>query len=106
MTISNTNENVNMDSGNSQTQGNAGGQKPYSVAGIVNTFGGRSRLAAADAEVGKVQKNFADYFEKNQNDAILRSYKAIPVSPQQTGNFGALALTNIRVVGTTLVIFV
>jgi hypothetical protein len=60
----------------------------------------------SDAEVGKVQKNFADYFEKNQNDAILRSYKAIPVSPQQTGNFGALALTNIRVVGTTPVIFV
>ncbi len=106
MTISNPNENVNMDSGNSQAQGNAGGQKPFSVAGIVNTFGGRSRLAAADAEVGKVQKNFADYFEKNQNDAILRSYKAIPVSPQQTGNFGALALTNIRVVGTTPVIFV
>ena len=50
MTISNPNENVNTDSGNTQ-QGHAGGQKPFSVAGIVNTFGGRSRLAAADAEV-------------------------------------------------------
>ncbi len=111
MTISKDNgTGVNLGSdvagGATQTQPQGGQPKTLNLTGIVNTFGGRNRLIAADAEVVKVQNNFTAYFEKNQNDAILRSYKAITVSPQQTGNFGALALTNIRMVGSTPVIFV
>lgn len=111
MTVQNPNDNIDLNAaaGNASGQGqNAGAtqQRQMNVAGIINTFGGRSRLAAADAEVSKVQNLFKEFFEKNQNDAILKTYRTVTVSSQQTGNFGALVLSNTRVINGVTAIFV
>lgn len=109
MTVQNPNDiDLNAAAGNASGQSNGGTQQPrqMNVAGIITTFGGRSRLAAADAEVSKVQNVFNEFFEKNQNDAILKSYRTVTVSSQQTGNFGALVLSNTRLINGVTAIFV
>lgn len=64
-----------------------------SIAELFNFFGSTTQTSSSDSEVQKVAQVFREYIEENK----LENFVLVPISNQQTGNYGAVALCSKRV---------
>ena len=64
-----------------------------SIAQLFNTFGSTTQTSSSDTEVQKIAALMREYIEENK----LNDFLVVPVSNQQTGNYGAVAFCNKRV---------
>ena len=58
-----------------------------SIAQLFNTFGSTTQTSSSDTEVQKIAALMREYIEENK----LNDFLVVPVSNQQTGNYGAVA---------------
>lgn len=64
-----------------------------SIASLFNMFGSTTQTSSSDSEVQKIAALMREYIEENK----LADYTAVPISNQQTGNYGAVALCVKRI---------
>ena len=65
-----------------------------SIAQLFNTFGSTTQTSTSDSEVQKIAALMREYVEENK----LADFSVVPISNQQTGNYGAVAFCNKRIV--------
>ena len=65
-----------------------------SIAQLFNTFGSTTQTSTSDSEVQKIATLMREYVEENK----LADFSVVPISNQQTGNYGAVAFCNKRIV--------